>query len=118
MMADHAQILVTTALVVGPDRAIAAGMAALGNESFGDVLPFLQPAVLDRDTRHAVRDQEWDLDDLMTRSTAVTGTEAPELEQLRRVSGKSNAIVVLGALLAYTLISALAGSTSRSCGTS
>ncbi len=108
MMADLAQILVTTALVVGPDRAIAAGTAAMGNESFAGVLPYLQPAVLDRDTRHAVRDGDWDLDDLMTRSTAVTGTEAPELEQLRRVSGKSIAIVALIAFLAYGLISALA----------
>jgi uncharacterized protein (TIRG00374 family) len=108
MMADLAQILVTTALVVGPDRAIAAGTAVMGNESFAGVLPYLQPAVLDRDTRHAVRDGDWDLDDLMTRSTTVTGTEAPELEQLRRVSGKSIAIVALIAFLAYGLISALA----------
>ena len=38
MMSDLAQILVTTALVVGPDRAIAAGTAAMGNESFAGVL--------------------------------------------------------------------------------
>jgi uncharacterized protein (TIRG00374 family) len=109
MMADLAQILVTTALVVGPDRAIAAGTAVMGKESFADVLPFLQPAVLDGDTRQAVRDQEWDLDDLMTSATAVTGTDVPELEKLRRVSGKSIAIVVLIAFLVYGLISALAG---------
>ena len=108
MMADLAQILVTTALVVGPDRAISAGTAEIGNESFADVLPYLQPAVLDRDTRRAVRDGDWDLDGLMTRATAVTGTEAPELEQLRRVSGKSIAIVALVSFLAYGLISALA----------
>ena len=83
-------------------------VAAMGNESFAGVLPYLQPAVLDRDTRRAVRDGDWDLDELMTRSTAVTGTEAPELEQLRRVSGKSIAIVALIAFLAYGLISALA----------
>ena len=108
MMADLAQVLVTTALVVGPDRAIAAATDVLGNDAFAKVLPFLQPAVLDRDTRRAVRDRDWDLDDLMERSTEVTGTEAPELEQIRRVTGKSIAIVALIAFLAYGLISALA----------
>ena len=109
MMADRAQVLVTTALVVGTDRAVAAASSVLGNDALANVLPFLQPAVLDRDTRRSVRDRDWDLDDLMQRATEVTGTEAPELEQLRRVSGKSIAIVALVAFLAYGLISALAG---------
>ncbi len=109
MMADLAQVLVTTALVVGPDRAIAAAIDVIGKEAFAKVLPFLQPAVLDRDTRRAIRDRDWDLDDLMKRSTEVTGTEAPELEQIRRVTAKSIAIVALVAFLAYGLISALAG---------
>ena len=108
MMADLAQILVMTALVVGPDRRDRPQDVAMGNESFSGILPYLQPAVLDRDTRRAVRDADWDLDDLMTHATAVTGTEAPELEQLRRVSGKSIAIVALVSFLAYGLISALA----------
>ena len=108
LMADLAQILVTTALVVGPDRAIAVATDVIGNEAFADVLPFLQPAVLDRETRRAVRETDWDLDDLMARSTEVTGTEVPELEQIRRVTGKSIAIVALIAFLAYGLISMLA----------
>ncbi len=109
MLADSAQALVTTALVLGTDRAVSAASSALGNEAFADVLPFLQPAVLDRDTRRAVHDRDWDLDDLMKRSTDVTGAEAPELEKIRRVTGKSIAIVALVAFLAYGLISALAG---------
>jgi uncharacterized protein (TIRG00374 family) len=109
MMGDRAQVLVTTALVVGTDRAVAAATAVLGNDAFANILPFLQPAVLDHDTRRAVHDRDWDLDDLMQRSTEVTGTEAPELEQLRRVSVKSIVIVAVIALLVYGLISALAG---------
>jgi len=108
MMADLAQVLVTTALVVGPDRAIAAAVDVIGNNAFSEILPFLQPAVLDRDTRRAIRDVEWDLDALMDRSTEITGAEAPELEQIRRVTGKSIAIVALIALLTYGLISTLA----------
>jgi uncharacterized membrane protein YbhN (UPF0104 family)/tRNA A-37 threonylcarbamoyl transferase component Bud32 len=109
MLTDLAQLLVTTALVVGPERAVEAGIDAVGKATFADVLPFLQPAVLDRDTRRAIRDREWDLEDLMVHATAATGTEAPELEQLRRVSGRQIGIVVLIAFIAYTLISAIAG---------
>jgi uncharacterized protein (TIRG00374 family) len=109
ILADLAQLLVATALVVGPDRAVAAGVDVLGKDAFIDVLPFLQPAVLDRDTRRQVREQAWDLDALMASATAATGTEAPSLEQLRRVSGKQIGIVALIAFVAYTLISAIAG---------
>jgi len=109
MLTDLAQLLVATALVVGPDRAVAAGMGALGKDAFVGVLPFLQPAILDLDTRRDVRDQDWDLDTLMASATAATGTEAPELEQLHRVSRKQIGMVALIAFVAYALISALAG---------
>ena len=69
MMADRAQLLVTTALVVGPDRAVAAATARSERGARG-ASSVLQPAVLDRDTRRAVRDRDWDLDDLMQRATA------------------------------------------------
>ena len=108
MTADSAQLLVTTALVVGTDRAVSAATTVLGNEAFAEILPFLQPAVLDRDTRRAVHDRDWGLDDLMKHSTEVTGAEPPELEKIRRVTGKSIAIVALVAFLSYGLISALA----------
>jgi uncharacterized membrane protein YbhN (UPF0104 family) len=109
MLTDLAQLLVSTALVVGPERAVEAGVDTIGTEVLAQVLPFLQPAILDRDTRRRLRDLDWSLDDLMTRATEATGTDAPELEQLHRVTGKSIAIVALIAFLAYGLISALAG---------
>jgi uncharacterized protein (TIRG00374 family) len=109
MIGDLAQILVTTAIAAGPDRAIAAAIDVIGGEAFVDVLPFLQPAVLEPDTRRAMQDLGWDLDELMKRSTALTGTETPELEPIRRVTVKSIATVALIALLAYGVISVLTG---------
>lgn len=109
ILTDLAQLLVATALLVGPDRAVGAAVAVLGKDAFVEVLPFLQPAILDRDTRREVREQAWDLDALMASATQATGTDAPELEQLRRVSGKQIGIVALIAFVAYALISALAG---------
>lgn len=109
MMADRAQLLVATALSVGPERAVVAAMDAIGTEALTAVLPLLQPAVLDRDTRRAVHEQGWNLDDLMQRCVDATGAEAPELEQIRRVTARSILTVALIGFLAYTLISAIAG---------
>ena len=109
MMGDLAQTLVTTAIVAGPDRAIAAAIDVIGSDVFADVLPFLQPAVLEPDTRRAMQGVGWDLDDLMQRSTELTGTEVPELEPIRRVTLRSIVTVAVIALLAYALISVLTG---------
>jgi uncharacterized protein (TIRG00374 family) len=109
LMADRARLLVTTALLVGPDRAVSAAVDAVGADDLAAVLPLLQPAVLDRDERRAVREQTWGLDDLMQRCVRATGTEPPQLEQLRRVTLRSILTVVLIGFLAYALISAIAG---------
>ena len=109
MMADRAQLLVTTALVAGPERAVSSAMTAVGADDVAAILPFLQPAILDRDTRRTIRDGEWSLDELMKRGTEATGTEIPELAQIRRVTLRSVLIVVVIAVLAYALISAIAG---------
>ena len=109
MMADRAQLLVMTALAVGPERAVAAAADTIGTDGLTRLMPLLQPAVLDRETRREIRERGWDLEDLMQRCIEVTGSEAPALEQLRRVTARSILIVVLIGFLAYTLISAIAG---------
>jgi uncharacterized protein (TIRG00374 family) len=108
MMADRARLLVTTALSVGHERAVEAATAAMGSGALVDMLPYLQPAVLDRATRQEVDDKQWDLDDLRTLAAQKAGTEPPKLEQLRRVSWKSVLVVALVAFLAYTLIATIA----------
>jgi uncharacterized membrane protein YbhN (UPF0104 family)/tRNA A-37 threonylcarbamoyl transferase component Bud32 len=106
--ADRAGVLVTTALAVGPQRAAAAALASLGADALTQVLPLLQPAAFERPTRHAVADQDWDLEDLRKGCAAATGAELPKLAQLRRVSVQSIGVMLLIALVAYTIISALA----------
>jgi uncharacterized membrane protein YbhN (UPF0104 family)/tRNA A-37 threonylcarbamoyl transferase component Bud32 len=106
--ADRARVLVVTALAVGPERAAAAALAALGADTLTGVLPLLQPAAFERPTRHALADQDWDLDDLRTACAEVAGAEVPKLAQLRRVSLQSIVMVILLGLVAYAIISALA----------
>ena len=106
--ADRAGVLVTTALAVGPQRAAAAALASLGADALTQVLPLLQPAAFERPTRHALAAQDWDLEDLRKSCADAAGAELPKLAQLRRVSLQSIGLVLLIALVAYAIISALA----------
>jgi uncharacterized membrane protein YbhN (UPF0104 family) len=108
LAADRAQVLVATALAAGPGRAASAALAALGTDALAQVLPLLQPAAFERPTRHAIGDQDWDLDDLRKAGAELSGVELPKLAQLRRVSLRSLGVAVLIGLVAYAIISALA----------
>jgi uncharacterized membrane protein YbhN (UPF0104 family) len=105
---DRVQVLVASALSAGPERAIAAAVRGIGDDGASRILPFLQPAVLDRATRRAIRDQGWSVDGLRSQLAESIGVEPPALAQLRRVTIGSIATVVVIGLVAYAVISALA----------
>ncbi|MFE2933336.1 YbhN family protein [Streptomyces sp. NPDC059278] len=52
---DVAQLLTTTGLRVGAERAVAGALAVLGPDAVADCLPLLQPIALSRSTRAALR---------------------------------------------------------------
>ncbi len=52
---DVAQLLTTTGLRVGAERAVAAALAVVGPDSVADCLPLLQPIALSRSTRAHLR---------------------------------------------------------------
>ncbi len=106
---DRVRLLVATAIAVGRDRAIARAVEALGTDGLIDLLPYLQPAVLDRGTRARVRDLDWSMADLQHDAVALAGVPAPRLLQVRRVSAKSIVVVALVALIAYTLVGVFSG---------
>jgi len=109
VVTDRARLLATTATLVGHERAVAAAVAELTPEGMTEVLPYLQAAVLDRSTRTAVKNAQWDLSALRDAAAASVGVTPPPLERLRRVSLKSVAFAVVGTALAYWLITRLAG---------
>ena len=110
VMTDRAQLLVSTALLVGHERAVSAAAQALDADGLARVIPFVQPAVA-RPRRHAApcttprgsstRSGTW--------PRARPGSTLPKLEQVRRVTVGSVVKVVLIGLLAYWLIASLAG---------
>ncbi len=107
LMTDRAQLLVSTALIVGDVRAVAVAGDALGVDGLVEVLPFLQPAVLDRATRRAVSEQEWDLKAMRLAASARADVEPPELAQVRRVTWGAVVKTALVGLFAYLIIAAL-----------
>ena len=105
---DVAELLVSTADLIGDDRAIAAALRGLGVPALVDALPLLQPAALTRDLTSGSRKERKErgkhITALRAAATAV-GTEAPPLQQLYRVSG-TNLLMAVGTLIAvFALLS-------------
>ena len=103
---DSSRLLVTLSLKVGHARALASAQRVMGDEGVVDMLPYLQPAALGRVTRQDLDEVEWTLKDLRAAAVELLGVPTPPLQQIRRVTVKSVAIV---AVMAYTLISAFSG---------
>ncbi len=106
---DLAQLLVTSALLFGPDTAVATAERRLGADGLAGVLPYLQPAALGARLRQAMAAAELDLADLRQRSAARAGVEEPTLAKIRRVSVGTLLQAGLLVAAAYFLISSLAG---------
>ena len=90
LRADRAQLLVSTALLVDHARAVAIARDVLGADAMAEMLPYLQPAALDRATRQPCALKDWDLDDLRKLAAEAAGVELPKLEQIRRVTWSSS----------------------------
>lgn len=105
--ADVAQMFVATAVVAGPDRAIAAARAAIGDAALTDALPVVQASALTGRLQQQAKAAELKMKDLRTATTDALGTEAPPLVQLARVTWGNVAMVVLTLVAASALISAL-----------
>ena len=104
---DAAALLVTTALTVGSERAISAALTHLGSGGLEAALSYVQPAALDDRLRRAIKDSDFDLDGLRVSAAAATGTEPPELTELRRVSIGKVLMLVLIAIATWGLITAI-----------
>ena len=106
--ADRAQLLATTALTVGTDRAIAAASRELEADHLTGLLAYLQTAALTPATRAHLKSAQMDLDTLRKAAAAAAGAEEPELVPLRRVTWGSLVQIALIGIGAWVVISALA----------
>jgi glycosyltransferase 2 family protein len=99
---DVAELLVSLALVVGPQRAIDAAVATLGKPAVTEALPLMQPLALATKTRRALRHHHGLLDDVRNGSADAVGAEHVKLEPLTRIRLRS--LLILGCLLVATYL--------------
>ncbi|MGL6278943.1 MAG: lysylphosphatidylglycerol synthase transmembrane domain-containing protein, partial [Gaiella sp.] len=109
LLRDEAQLLATTAALVGVERAIAVAETALGDERLGVLLPYVQPAAFGPTLRRALKEAEIDVDDLRDAAAAAAGLEPPQVVKLRRVTWGTAIQIALLALAVTTLVGAASG---------
>jgi uncharacterized membrane protein YbhN (UPF0104 family)/tRNA A-37 threonylcarbamoyl transferase component Bud32 len=105
---DVAELLVSTAALVGPERALRAAVGGAGAPAVAEALPYLQPAALTPHTRERARAAKVGIADLRAAAAAAGGVEVPAIVPLRRFRARDLAVTALLALAAYLLISQLA----------
>lgn len=106
---DCAELLATTAVLVGNDRALGVAVDVLGADGVAAVLPVLEPAALSSATRKALHDEKQLLADLRRAGSRLVGIEEPELTDVRRVSPASIVMAAATVLGFYLLFGELAG---------
>jgi uncharacterized membrane protein YbhN (UPF0104 family) len=106
---DCAELLATTAALVGDDRALGAAVDVLGIDGLAGVLPMLEPAALSSATRKALPDEKQLLGDLRSAGAQLAGIDEPELAGLRRISISSVVMAAATLLGVYLLFGELAG---------
>jgi uncharacterized membrane protein YbhN (UPF0104 family)/tRNA A-37 threonylcarbamoyl transferase component Bud32 len=106
---DHAQALVTSVVIAGTERGLAAAHAALEAEGLAEVVPYLQMPALSRGLRPQARRAGVDLDELRQRAAELAGVRPADLQQLRRVTWSTLLQTGLLALALSALVSGLAG---------
>ena len=83
---DDAEMLVTTAILLGSERAVEAALRELTPRRLGEALPLLQPIALSRSTRSALKQHRGllaDLRDAVIAASPMAPTEPVKLERLR-----------------------------------
>jgi len=100
---DVAQLVVSSSLKVGPERAVAAAAAGLGTQAVCDAAPRMQPLALSGATATALKGTDV-LERVHDSVADLCGAEAIELEPVERVKPKT--IITIAALFAaiYVLI--------------
>jgi undecaprenyl-diphosphatase len=101
---DVAELLVSLAVLVGPDRAVRSASGALGAEAVAQALPLLQPAALDAATRADLKAHPTLLTELRDRLAAATGIEPPPIEPVTRVRPATLLLLVAGGFAVHLLL--------------
>ena len=109
---DLAELLTSTAVLVGDDRAVAALSAGFGADALRDVIPMLQAPALTRTTQRMLgkhKEAGKRLDALRSAAAKAAGVDVPQLVELHRVS-PTNLMMAIGTLIAAAVLLGQVGS--------
>lgn len=105
---DVAELLASTAAIVGDRRAAAAAVKTLGSRAVADALPSLQPAALRRQARQPLgsnpREVRRRIDELRAVAAEVATVPNPELPQLQRFRPGSVLLAVSSLVAVFALL--------------
>ncbi|HET9548063.1 MAG TPA: lysylphosphatidylglycerol synthase domain-containing protein [Desertimonas sp.] len=105
---DVAELLTETAVVVGPEAAVAAAVSSLGPQRVAPSLRMLQPLALPPATRARAKAVDRLLDDLRDAVNQATGEPGLGLEELERIKPRTLLIIVASTFAFYSLLPQLA----------
>jgi undecaprenyl-diphosphatase len=104
LRSDVAELLTSSATVVGPERAVRCAVTGIGAEAVASAASRIQPLALSGATRTALKKQKMLAPGLRFQIAEQTGMEVPELENLERIRPKTVLMVLGFALALYLLI--------------
>lgn len=108
LAADVADLLVSTAAVVGVERALAAARAGFDDTQLAAALPLLQPLAVSPESRRAARADKELLPALRTAVQEATGVEAFEMAKIERLSLRK-VVMFVGTLVMAMVVLFLIG---------
>jgi uncharacterized membrane protein YbhN (UPF0104 family)/tRNA A-37 threonylcarbamoyl transferase component Bud32 len=105
---DVAELLVSSTVLVGPDRALSAAISGAGVDAVKGSLPYLQRAALTPHTRDRARSHEVALEELRTAAAAAAETVPVAIVPMTRIRPRNLLITAAVLFSAYLLIGQLA----------
>jgi uncharacterized protein (TIRG00374 family) len=106
---DYAQLLASTTVAVGADRAVSAAVGVVGKEGIAEALPWIQPLALSSATRTQLGKSEG-YAKLRSAAAAAAGVEVT-YERIERVKPRTLLVLASVAIALYVLIPQLTEAT-------
>jgi len=104
---DRVQLLITTAQLVGADRAVHIARRVLSDDQLAATLPVLQPIALSRETRTALKKAPALLDEVRDQIQGQTNHPPPELSRVERFRPRTIITIVAVIVAVYLLVGQL-----------
>jgi uncharacterized membrane protein YbhN (UPF0104 family) len=104
---DRVQLLITTAQLAGPERAVTAARRHLTEDELAAVLPVLQPLALPSATRRAVKEHTGLLEELRTEIEKQADLQPPQLANVERFRPRVLVSIVAVLVAGFLIVSQL-----------